>query len=292
VTIERPGQAAQGAKAGGGGDPDFGRRLRQWRTARRLSQLELAVEAGVSARHVSFLETGRSRPSREMVERLAVVLDVPLRSRNELLLAAGLAPRHAARPFDDPDLAPVRRGVEFLLAAHEPYPAFVLDHKLDVVLANRAHHRFLRWALGRECDEPNILRLVLAPDLLKPQITNWPVVAAVLVRRLEGLIAVPCPPAVRDLHEEILAYPGVRAAATGPPALDPSALLIPIDYQAHGTRLRWFTTLASFGAALDVTLQEIVIELLYPMDAETARAAARIVGREPPSASSVEGTGR
>lgn len=255
----------------------FGELLREWRAARRLSQLDLAGEAGVSARHLSFLETGRSHPSPGMVERLALALDIPSRARNDLLLAAGFAPRYGARSFHHPELLPVRQGVTFLLDSHDPYPAFVLDHLFNVVLSNRAHRALLRWALGRECDEPNVLRLVLAPDFLKPQITNWPVVAAVLVQRLQRLVSVPCSAEVRRLHDEVLAYPGVRSATSDCGDVEPEGLLIPIEYEAHGVRLRWFTTLASFGAAVDATLQEVVIELLYPMDAATARSAERIV---------------
>jgi len=261
----------------------FADALRRWRRCRHFSQLELAGRAGVSARHLSFLETGRARPSRQMVLRLAGALDVPLRERNSLLLLAGFAPVFAERPLDDPDLGAARENLEFLLGAHEPFPAFVIDRRFDVVLANRSHQRMLRWALGgREPAEPvNVLRLVLDPGLLRPAICDWEVVASFLLRRLDRQLAVPeSDGALGRLRQELLELPGVERVATSPPALDDGLLLIPFSYRVGGVRLSWLTTLATFGAAVDLTLSETTLELLYPADEPTREIARELAQRE------------
>ncbi len=264
--------------------PSFGDQMRRWRAARRLSQLNLALEAGCSARHLSFLETGRSQPSREMVERLAAALELSLRATNGLLLAAGFAPRFPERPLDHPALAPAHRGIRFLLDAHHPYPAFVVDRLWNIVESNRAHQLLLRWMLGPAAetngDETNILHLVLAPHLLRPYLANWSLVAGHLIRRLEHQLGQPsCDDRLERLHDRLIADPDVAQAARRHEPFGEHDLLVPTVFQVRGRRLAWFSTLAAFGAAVDITLAEILIESLYPMDPETAAVATELVAR-------------
>ena len=276
----------------------FGDQMRRWRAARRLSQLDLAGEAGCSARHLSFLETGRSKPSREMVERLAAALELSLRATNSLLLSAGFAPRFPERPLEHPALTPAHRGIRFLLDAHHPFPAFVVDRLWNIVSSNRSHQLLLRWMLGPAAEmDPggssgeatNILHLVLAPDRLRPHLANWPLVAGHLIRRLERQLSQPsCDDRLERLHERLIAYPDVAYAARRVQPFGDHDLLVPTVFEVHGRRLAWFSTLASFGAAVDVTLAEILIESLHPMDPETADAATELVAQlEHPSASSL-----
>lgn len=267
-----------GLKATSDDSPTFGDLMRKWRAARRVSQLDLAHEAEVSARHICFLETGRARPSREMVDRLAGALEVPLRGRNALLLAAGFAPQYPERTLQDPALSPAQRGVRFLLDSHHPFPAFAIDRLWNVLLSNRAHQLLLDWTLGPGHRETNLLRLVLAPDLLRPKLLNWPLVAAALMRRLDRQLALPSADhRLEALYAELIDYPGVRCAKEKPPAFEPHSVIVPMQVEAHGRRLSWFSTLASFGAAVDITLEEIVIEALHPMDEATAQNARQLV---------------
>ncbi|MDA8020991.1 MAG: helix-turn-helix transcriptional regulator [Thermoanaerobaculia bacterium] len=243
----------------------FGDLVRAWRSARRLSQLDLAGAADVSARHVSFLETGRANPSREMIERLAEALEIPRRERNALLLSAGFAPRFPKRSLDDPVLSPAERGVRFLLDSHDPYPAFVVDRLWNLVLSNEAHRVLLRWLLGYTPNEQNLLRLVVAPDLLKPFIRNWQTVTQFLMRRLEQHLALPeADGSLEELYRELVRLPGVDDARRSSVDLDPHGVLVPFELEAHGRRLSWFSTLARFGSAVDITLEEILIECLHP----------------------------
>lgn len=252
--------------------PAFGEVLRQWRSCRRVSQLELSFEAEVSARHISCLETGKARPSREMALRLAAALEVPPRGQNALLLAAGFAPVHEERPLEHPALEPAAEGIDFLLEAHEPFPAFVLDRRWNIVRSNRSHRRMFEWILeGQPVPEPvNVLRLCFDPALLRPRIADWRTVAALLLRRLDAQMVGPQPDdALTDLRREILACPGADGIEEASLFGRGPDLLVPFVLEAHGRRLSWLTTLATFGAALDLTLREVVIELLYPTDEAT-----------------------
>lgn len=259
-------------------EPTFGDLVRAWRSARRFSQLDLAGVADVSAKHVSFLETGRANPSREMIDRLADALDIPRRERNALLLSAGFAPRFPHRSLDDPLLSPAERGVRFLLDSHNPYPAFVVDRLWNLVDANKAHRVLLHWMLGHLPAERNLLRLVLAPDLLKPVVRNWQLVAQLLMLRLEQQLALPdSRGGLAQLHQDLIDLPGVRAARAARLDLDPHSVLVPLEFDVHGHRLSWFSTLARIGSAVEITLEEILIESLHPMDYETAETAREIV---------------
>jgi transcriptional regulator with XRE-family HTH domain len=192
--------------------------LRDWRQRRRLSQLDLAVQADVSTRHLSFVETGRSKPSRELVLHLAEHLEVPLRQRNALLLAAGYAPAYPGRPLDASELAPVRRALDRLLAGHHPFPAIVVDHRWDLVTANDAAFSVLAESIDPRLLTPpvNTLRLVLHPDGLAPRIANLDEYGAHILLRLDRQAAAAADPDLVALGEELRSYPGVTAAHTVP----------------------------------------------------------------------------
>jgi len=244
--------------------------LRDWRLRRRLSQLDLAVEAGVSARHVSFVETGRSRPSAAMVMRLTEHLEVPLRDRNALLLAAGYAPAFAQRDLDDPEMGPVRDAIDRLLRGHEPYPAVVVDRHWGLVAANRAV-AILTAGVAPHLMEPpvNVLRLSLHPDGLAPRILNLGEWRAHLLDRLARQAVVSGDPALFALHEELAAQPGREP---GPRLdLETSEIAVPLRLAAEGEELAFISTATSFGTAIEVTMSELAIESFFPADEATAR---------------------
>lgn len=257
----------------------FGERLRMWRQRQGMSQLELGLRAEVSARHISFLETGRSRPSRSMVLRLAGALEVPLRSRNELLLVAGFAPRYGERSFDDAELGEARRALRLILDTHEPNPAFVLDRMWRIVLWNRTQGYMLREVHG-EGGSPadlNALDLVFEPGPLRDSLVNWEEVAAAVLRRLRRQLA--RLDAADPLHEtwrRIRALPGVAELDLAEDPGTRAAALVPMRMRAGDEVLTWFSTLAVFGATGDVTLEELVIESFFPGDDVTRRYVARL----------------
>lgn len=247
--------------------------LREWRTRRRVSQLDLSLSVGVSARHLSFIETGRSRPSPEMVLTLAEGLDIPLRERNALLLAAGFAPRYQSRPLEDAALSPARDAVQRLLDVHDPYPGVVIDRCWNIVGANAAASA-LTAGLPEELLGPpaNIYRLSLHPDGLAARTLNFPEWAGYLLHQLQRTIALTGDPALQALDDEMREYPGVAAATAWGTPSDGASLLVPFVLDAgRGRRLSMFTTLTTFGTPLDVTLAELAVELFYPADAESAR---------------------
>lgn len=246
--------------------------LRDWRQRRRLSQLGLALEAEVSARHLSFVETGRSRPSREFVLRLAEHLDVPLRDRNSLLLAAGYAPVHHETPLDAAEMAPVRSAIDKILASHDPYPAVVVDRRWDLLSMNRAATAIFTEGVAPELltAPVNTLRVSLHPDGLAPRIANLAEYSSHLLSRLDRQAAASADPALIALGDELRRY---RAVPNSPPAgADPAALLfVPLVLRVAGDRrLTFFSTIATFGTALDVTLAELAIESFFPADEVTA----------------------
>lgn len=243
--------------------------LREWRTRRRRSQMDLAFDVGVSTRHLSFIETGRARPSPAMLDALADALDVPLRERNRLLLAAGYAPRYGARALDDAGMDRVRGGLERLLRAHEPNPGFVLDRLWNVVLANRAGMA-LAALLPEHLKQPtlNVFRASLHPEGLAPLTENFGEWAAHLLRTLRRHIAATGDGALVALEQDVLAYPNVAALAAGA-ASDPAIeapLLLPCVLCLPQGRLSMFTTLTTFGTPRDITLDELSVELFYPAD--------------------------
>jgi len=256
--------------------PPVGAVLREWRAARRLSQLDLALEAGVSARHLSCVETGKAQPSREMVTRLADTLEMPLRERNALLVAAGYAPRYPETALATPELGPVRKAIELILEHQEPYPAFVIDRHWELVLTNRAAERLLRFLRGGSAHS-NVMRQVFDPDDVRAVMANWEDVAGDLVRLLHAQVAAtPSDGKARALLDEVMRYPGVPAAwRTRPLGAAPPPLLNLVFRQGEH-ELRFFSTLTTFGTPLDVTLDELHIECWFPADEATAERCRQL----------------
>jgi transcriptional regulator with XRE-family HTH domain len=249
----------------------IGQLLRYWRTARRISQLDLSLDAGISTRHLSYIETGRAQPSREMVLRLATALQVPLRERNRLLLASGYAPIYRENQLDVPELEEARRAIEFILAQQEPYPAFVVDRHGNILMTNRGTERFL--ALFPQSALPgraNAIRMVFHPNGLRPYITNWEDLAARLIQRVHREAAAnPSDAGMIALRDELLAYPGVPDRWRLPDPDGPPVAYFTIDYQWNNRLLRVFSTITTFGTPQDVTLQELRIESFFPADQST-----------------------
>lgn len=258
--------------------PPVGPLVRHWRQRRRLSQMALALDAGLSTRHLSFIETGRSRPSPEVLMAMAQRLDIPLRDRNTLLLAAGYAPRYAQRSLQADDMHSVRDALTRLLDAHQPYPGLVLDGQWNVVLANGAA-RMLANLLPETLRTPtlNIYRASLHPQGLARFTRNLDEWAVHLVGNLRRSIENTGDPALIALEAEILAYPRIREALRGASHGTAQALLVPCLLDLPAGSVSLFTTLTSFGTPQDVTLQELCVELFYPADAaseELLRAMA------------------
>jgi transcriptional regulator with XRE-family HTH domain len=253
----------------------FGALLREWRQRRRLSQLALALDADISQRHLSFVESGRAQPSREMVLRLADHLAVPLRERNRLLLAAGFAPLYPERSLDDPALSAARAAVERVLRAHEPYPALAVDRHWTLRAANRAVAPFLAGIAPALLDggAPNVLRLSLHPQGLAPRILNLAQWRAHLLERLQRQVDASGDPALAALREELAAYPlpprrGTRPAAV---AADGAGVFVPLQLaEDDGAVLTFLSTTTVFGTPVDVTLAELALECFFPADAPTA----------------------
>lgn len=248
-----------------------GETLRAWRRRRRLSQLELAIRTGVSTRHLSCVETGKANASQQLLLYLADELDVPLRERNELLLAAGYAPRYPHQPLDGDQLRAARNALAELLSAHEPAPAVVMDRHWDVVERNSSA-AVLMSGVSPELAQPpvNVLRVSLHPHGLAPRIVNLPEWSAYLMHRLRRQIAVTADPDLASLAREVSQYPGVPAGQeTWPPG---GEIFVPLRLRHAGTELRLLNTLTTFGAPRDVTLAELVLEAFYPADPATADA--------------------
>jgi transcriptional regulator with XRE-family HTH domain len=259
---------------------DVGPLLRRWRESRHLSQLELGLEAQVSARHISFLETGRAEPSREMLLTLSNVLDVPLRERNFLLLAAGYAPVYGETSLDDPRMLQVRAAVEVILKSNEPRSAIAHDRHWNVVMANGAFVRFLTATLGKEpagllplsVSTPprlNVLRLVFDPNGVRKIIVNWEAIARSLLNEAYRRLAWARDDTLKELIAEILSYPGVPARWREPELEAPHELILPMELMLNGKVARMFSTVTTVATPHDVTLQELHVEVFYPADAET-----------------------
>ena len=253
----------------------IGEQLRDWRQRRRLSQLDLALDAEISTRHLSFVETGRAAPSRDMVLRLAAELDVPLRERNALLHAAGYAPLYRERPLADPALAAARAAIERLLAAHEPYPALAIDRHWTMVAHNRVVPLLLHGVAAELLAPPvNVLRLSLHPQGLAPHIVNLAQWRAHLVVRLHQQIEASGDAALQDLLRELLDYP---APASPAPHDDLAGFVVPLQLATDAGVLAFFGTTTIFGTPVDVTLSELAMESFFPADAATAEALRRLV---------------
>jgi transcriptional regulator with XRE-family HTH domain len=255
----------------------LGHLLRQWRRVRGLSQFQLAQQARISPRHLSFVETGRAQPGRDVVLRLSTALDLPLRDRNSALMAAGYAPIYRQGSLQAPEMEPIVRAVEFLLRQLEPYPALVFDRLHNIVKSNQACGRvfglFLEpeaLAAARAAGPLNLYRLTLDPRYLRPHIANWEHVAQVIVVRMRRQIALGHGgPDVVAFLEELLAMPGLPAGCDFPEPEAPAPPVIPVELRKGGLSLRIFTTLTSIGTPQDVTVQELTVESSFPADAET-----------------------
>ena len=253
--------------------PNVGGLLREWRLRRHVSQLALATRSAVSARHLSFIETGRARPSREMVLHLAERLEIPLRERNMLLLAAGYAPAYGERPLDGDELAPVRDALERFLAAHEPYPALVLDRHANLVLANGALGHLVDGVAPKLLEPPaNALRATLHPDGMAPRILNFDEWSGHLIHRLRRQVALTGDPQLEALLAELRSYPNVRDEPPAADTLPAAEIVLPLVLRRGAERLSFFSTVTTFGTPADVTLSELSVEAFYPADAETAAA--------------------
>ncbi|MEU6859306.1 helix-turn-helix transcriptional regulator [Glycomyces sp. NPDC046736] len=250
-----------------------GELLREWRQRRRMSQLDLAIAADVSARHVSLVETGKSRPSAEMVLRLAERLDVPLLERNRILLAAGHAPKYRERAFTARDLGAAYEAVTAVIRAHEPYPALVIDGGWNLVAHNRALDPFLTGIAPRLLEPPvNLVRLALSPDGLAPRLVNLDQVRAVLRGRLSRQLERTGDPAIAALYEEFLAW-GPEGSVSAE-----EEIATPMIVRHEGGDLKFFSTITTFGTPQDITLEGIAIESYYPADESTAAILRAIVG--------------
>lgn len=249
----------------------MGALLREWRDRRRISQLELALRADSSARHISFIETGRSRPSQEMLLRLAEHLDVPVRERNALLIAAGYAPTFPETPLDDPSMAALRSSMERLLTGYEPFPALVVDGTYHVQTANRGITMLLAGVAPSLLQPPlNALRITMHPDGLAPRIRNYREWRAHLLSQVERQLALMRSAPLRALYDEVCAYPlpagGHETAVLG----EHCPFALPMMIEHDNTVLSFISTIATFNTPMDVTVSELAVETLLPADPETA----------------------
>ncbi|HVE77977.1 MAG TPA: helix-turn-helix transcriptional regulator [Gemmatimonadaceae bacterium] len=258
--------------------PAFGALMREWRQRRHLSQLALALRSNVSQRHLSFVESGRAEPSREMVLHLAEQLDLPLRERNRLLLAAGYAPVFPERPFTDPALHAARGAVERVLAGHEPFPALAVDRWWTLVSANRSVGPFLAGIDPSLMEPPvNVLRLSLHPEGLAPRIVNFTQWRAHLLERLHRQVEASADTQLAGLLDELRALPPPRRRVGAPAAVadDGAGVFIPLQLATDDGVLSFVSTTTVVGTPVDVTLAEIALECFFPADAETAERLRR-----------------
>lgn len=267
-----------------------GELLRAWRKRRGFSQLDLACEADVSTRHVSFLETGRSQPSRTMLLHLAERMDIPLRDRNALLAAAGFAPVFSEHRLDDPEMQAVRRAVDLVLTGHEPHPALAVDRHWTLVAANRAVAPLLAGAAPDLLQPPvNVLRLSLHPSGLAPRIENLAQWRAHILHRLTRQIDVSADPALTALSDELKGYPAPDGPAfnasnsRSEPLPSHDDVVVPLRLRTEAGTLSFFSTTTVFGTAVDVTLSELAIEAFFPTDSATADVMRQALARARPS---------
>ena len=261
----------------------FGTVLRRWRSTRGMSQLTLATEAGISTRHLSFLETGRAQPSREMVQLLAGMLDVPFGDRNALLVSAGYAPAYGERPLSAPELEPVRRALTFTLRQQEPFPALVVDGEWNIVMRNEASRRIfdLFDEPGERQEHVNVMRTVFHPRGLRRFIVNWEELAECLVHSLHRHVAATGSESMMQLRDELLAYPGVPSRWSVPDPCVTMKPLVSMQLRRDDLSLTFFSMITTLGTPRDVTLQQLKIECFFPADAATEQAARRLASAPP-----------
>jgi transcriptional regulator with XRE-family HTH domain len=247
-------------------EPTVGKLLREWRTRRHLSQMALASDAAVSTRYLSFIETGRARPSREMVLHLAEELEVPLRERNGLLMAAGYAPFFPNRSLDEEGMAPVREGLDHFLEAHLPYPAAVVDRHWNLVMTNHGIDLLIEGVAPELLEPPaNAFRIALHPGGMAPRILNFAEWSGYLMARLARQAALTGDPELQQLHDELSGYPGVSTERH----IDGSDPVLMHRLRLRDEDLAFFSTVTTFGTATDITLAELAVEAFYPADART-----------------------
>jgi transcriptional regulator with XRE-family HTH domain len=258
----------------------FGEHLKSWRQRRRMSQLDLASEAEISTRHLSFVETGRSVPSREMVLRLAERLEVPLRERNALLVAAGYAPMYRERPLDDPALAAARQAVQLILRSHEPYPALAVDRHWNLLAHNAMVPHLLARVDPALLQPPvNVLRLSLHPQGLAPDIVNLGQWRHHLFERLRQQIAATGDAQLRELEAELRSYPQPADADATHMEGEVLGIAVPLRFRTDAGILSFISTTTIFGTPVDVTLQELALETFFPADPATAEALRSLSSR-------------
>lgn len=263
-----------------GGYPPIGRLLRQWRASRRMSQLDLALDAGVSARHLSCIETGKARASRETIGRLADALGMPLRERNVLIRAGGFAPEYSESPLLTPALDQMRNAIELILRQQEPYPAFVVSRHWEVLLANDAAARVNRFLMqGRPLRHANLLHQVFDPADFRPVVVNWDEVAGRFIRELhEDIATAPTDGISRRLLDEVLTYPEVPAHWRSRDLGSEPSPVLNLVFRSPAGELRFFETMTTFIGPRDVTLEELRIECSFPADEKTAAVCEQLRG--------------
>ncbi|MBL8019567.1 MAG: helix-turn-helix transcriptional regulator [Leptospirales bacterium] len=256
--------------------PAFGLLLKQWRNLRGKSQLDLALDASVSARHISFIESGRSTPSKEMVVTLATALNVPLREQNVLLTSAGFAPVYHESEFQSESFLESRRVLEWILKKHEPYPAVLLNRCWDIIAANEAAQRFFRFLLANaaadSADAGNVLRVMFKSNLARKYVKNWPSVAAALIARTyREMLGGIHDRGAQQVLLEVLAYPDVPAQMRTPDLSQPLTPFVPILFEKDGQAFTFSSLITTLGTPQDITLQELRIECFYPMNEITEK---------------------
>jgi transcriptional regulator with XRE-family HTH domain len=259
--------------------PAVGDHLREWRQRRRLSQLDLACEAEISARHLSFLETGRSTPSREMILRLAEQLEIPVRERNVLLVSAGYAPVFPERGLDDPELSAARAAIDQVIEGHKPYPAFAIDRRWNIVASNGALPGMYDGVAPGLMEPPiNAMRLSLHPEGLAPRIVNLAEWRAHLLARIRQQIDLTADPELTALLAELRTYPAPRLPVGRGGVSRPPGAVVPFQIKAGGGVLSFFSTTMVFGTPIDITLSELAVESFFPADGETAVLVREMAG--------------
>ncbi|OHD09123.1 helix-turn-helix domain-containing protein [Sphingopyxis sp. RIFCSPHIGHO2_12_FULL_65_19] len=254
----------------------LGEQLREWRVRRRMSQMDLALDSEISTRHLSFIETGRSRPSAAMLQRIADCLEVPHRARNALLLAGGYAPDFQERALDSEEMAGMKAIVEHVLKGHEPYPAIAVDRHWNMIAANDAVELLIRLAAPELFEPPvNVLRVALHPRGLAPHIVNHAEWRAHLLERLDHQVDASADAGLIALREELAAYPASADAHHGSAA---NGIAVPLILDTPLGEVRFVSTVTIFGTPVDITLSELAIEAFFPADAESAALLQRMAG--------------
>lgn len=255
----------------------LGDQLREWRVRRRMSQMDLALDSEISTRHLSFIETGRSKPSAQMLGRIADCLEVPHRARNALLLAAGYAPDFQERALDSDEMAGMKAIVEHVLRGHEPYPALAVDRHWNMIAANSAVNILTKLAAPALFEPPvNVLRIALHPEGLAPHIVNYAMWRAHILHRLDLQIEASADPQLATLREEVAGY-AVEANDNAVGTV--SSIAVPLVLDTVAGRISFVSTVTIFGTPVDITLSELAIEAFFPADAESAALLAKLAAK-------------